>query len=175
MAIYESVIILDSLMAPKEIDDLVEHFSGVIKEHGGDIRKVDKWGKKRLAFEISKKQYGFYVAFEFEADENIPRVLEADFNYNDKVMRYLTYKFDKDQIQALKDAAVTDEAAKESAPAVPAIEEPVDVPVVEEPVAEPVVEEIVAETVEESVPEESKEEVQDTEEAPAEEKKENEE
>ncbi len=175
MAIYESVVILDSLMAPKEIDDLVEHFSGVIKEHGGAIRKVDKWGKKRLAFEISKKQYGFYVAFEFESDENIPRVLEGDFNYNDKVMRYLTYKFDKHQIQALEDAAVSDEAAKESAPVVPVKEEPVVEAVKEEAVAEPVVEETVAEAVEESVPEEKKEEIQEAEEAPDEEKKETEE
>ena len=162
-------------MAPKEIDDLVEHFSGVIKEHGGVIRKVDKWGKKRLAFEIRKKQYGFYVAFEFESDENIPRVLEGDFNYNDKVMRYLTYKFDKHQIQALEDAAVSDEAAKESAPVVPVKKEPAAEVVKEEPVAEPVVEETVTEAVEESVPEENKEEVQETEEAPTEEKKETEE
>ena len=136
MAIYETVIILDSLLATKEIDVLVEQFSGVITQNGGTIRKVDKWGKKRLAFEIRKKQYGFYVAIEFEGIGNIPRALESDFNYNDKVMRYLTYQYDKHKLQALKDAAEKEAPVVESAPA-PVT--PVAAPVKEvktEPVAE---------------------------------------
>ena len=71
MAIYETVVILDSLLPPKEIDDIVEHFSKVITEHGGKVRTVDKWGKRRLAYEIQKKQYGFYFAIEFEGIGNI--------------------------------------------------------------------------------------------------------
>lgn len=128
MAIYETVVILDSLLATKEIDDLVEQFSGIITQNGGSIRKVDKWGKKRLAFEIRKKQYGFYVAIEFEANSgNIPRALESDFNYNDKVMRYLTYQYDKHKLQSLKDEAEKEARVVESAPAPAApVEAPAD-------------------------------------------------
>lgn len=116
MAIYETVVILDSLLATKEIDVQVEQFSSIITQNGGTIRKVDKWGKKRLAFEIRKKQYGFYIAIEFEGIGNIPRALESDFNYNDKVMRYLTYQYDKHKLQALKDAADKEAPVVESAP-----------------------------------------------------------
>ena len=115
MAIYESVIILDSLLAAKEIDALVEEFSGIITSNGGTIRKVDKWGKKRLAFEINKKQYGFYLAIEFEATGNIPSDLEGNYNYNDSVLRYLTYSYDKHKLQALEKAAKIEEPVKESA------------------------------------------------------------
>lgn len=136
MAIYETVVILDSLLASKEIDVQVEQFSGIITQNGGTIRKVDKWGKKRLAFEIRKKQYGFYVAIEFEGSGNIPRTLESDFNYNDKVMRYLTYQYDKHKLQALKDAADKEAAVVESAPAPAAVPvEKVETATVSEPEA----------------------------------------
>ncbi len=151
MAIYETVVILDSLLATKEIDVLVEQFSGIITQNGGSIRKVDKWGKKRLAFEIRKKQYGFYVAIEFESNAgNIPRALESDFNYNDKVMRYLTYQYDKHKLQSLKDEAEKEAQVLESAPAP-------DVPV------EAPVEEKQTETVAEK-PEAAAEETKETEE-----------
>lgn len=124
MAIYETVVILDSLLPPKEIDDLVEHFTKVIAEHGGKVRTVDKWGKRRLAYEIQKKQYGFYFAIEFEGDGNIPLVLQSEYNFNDNVIRYLTYKYDKHKIKSMAEKPVekktvtaegADEPVKESA------------------------------------------------------------
>jgi small subunit ribosomal protein S6 len=119
MAIYESIVILDSLLTPKDIDNVVDRLSVIIQERGGVIRKIDKWGKKRLAYEIEKKQYGFYISIEFEGDGNIPHVLESDYNYSDNVLRYLTYRFDKYKIRAMQNAA---EQAKAPAAAVPAAE-----------------------------------------------------
>jgi len=138
MAIYETVVILDSLMAPKEIDDSVERFSTLIKDNGGNIREVDKWGKRRLAYEIEKKQYGFYVAIEFEAPEakNIPSVLQAEFNYSDSVLRFLTYKYDKHKLAAMakeakkvRPSSEEPEAEKPKAKAAPAAaEKPAEAP-----------------------------------------------
>jgi len=114
MAIYETVVILDSLLPPKEIDAAVEHFGNVITENGGKVRSVNKWGKRRLAYEIRKKQYGFYFAIEFEGPGNVPGALQADYNYNDNVMRYLTYAYDKHKIKAMEKKA-TAEAEKAAA------------------------------------------------------------
>ncbi len=102
MVIYETIFILDSLMPPKDIDAAIEKISGIITKDNGKIRKVDKWGKKRLAYEIQKKQYGFYVAIEFEGKGDIPKKLENDYNYNDKVLRYLTYRYDKHKIKLME-------------------------------------------------------------------------
>lgn len=120
MAIYETIVIFDSLMPPKEIDAAVERFTNIIQTKGGTIRKVDKWGKKRLAYEIEKKQYGYYIAIEFEGSGNIPRELEGEYNYNDKVLRYLTYRYDKRKLKALELEAEV--AKKSAAPAKPAQE-----------------------------------------------------
>jgi len=101
MAIYETIFILDSLIPPKDIETTIQKYSAIITENGGKVREVDKWGKRRLAYEIQKKQYGFYVAIEFEGPGNLPRLLESDYNYNDKVLRFLTYRFDKNKLKAL--------------------------------------------------------------------------
>ena len=89
-------------MPPKDIDVAIEKISGIITKSNGKIRKVDKWGKKRLAYEIQKKQYGFYVAIEFEGKGDINKKLENDYNYNDKVLRYLTYRYDKHKIKLME-------------------------------------------------------------------------
>lgn len=124
MAIYETIFIMDSLVPPKDIDASVERFSGIITDNGGTIRKVDKWGKKRLAYEIEKKQYGYYVSIEFEGKGNIPALLESDYNFNDKVLRYLTYHYDKNKLKVMKD---DEEVKKETAPPPKPKPEPVPV------------------------------------------------
>jgi small subunit ribosomal protein S6 len=117
MAIYETIFILDSLIPPKDIETTIQKYSAIIAENGGKVRKVDKWGKRRLAYEIHKKQYGFYIAIEFEGPGNIPRLLESDYNYNDKVLRFLTYRYDKNKLKAMEmdqDKAKTNQVKHES-------------------------------------------------------------
>jgi small subunit ribosomal protein S6 len=102
MQMYETIFILDSLLAPEEIDKLVNRVQEIVETNGGKILTVDKWGKRRLAYEIQKKQYGFYVAVEFEGEGPIPNLLEREYNFNDKILRYLTYRYTKNKIIARK-------------------------------------------------------------------------
>lgn len=100
MAMYETIFILDSLLTSEEIDKVVDRVQEVITGNNGKVLTIDKWGKRRLAYEIEKKQYGFYVAVEFEAEGNLPSVLQSEYNFNDKVLRYLTYRYTKNKIKA---------------------------------------------------------------------------
>jgi small subunit ribosomal protein S6 len=99
MAYYETIFILDSLLAPEEIETIIGRVKQQIEDQDAKILNIDKWGKRRLAYEIQKKQYGFYVSIEFEGKGQIPKILENDYNYNDKVLRYLTYRFDKKKLK----------------------------------------------------------------------------
>ena len=112
MTMYETIFILDSLLTPEEIDKMIDRVKEVIESNGGKMLTVDKWGKRRLAFEIQKKQYGFYVAIEFEAEGNLPLVLQNEYNYNDKVLRYLTYRYTKNKLKARE----KEQEMKKSAP-----------------------------------------------------------
>jgi len=102
MTMYETIFILDSLLTPEEIDKTVDRIKEVIESNNGKLLTIDKWGKRRLAYEIQKKQYGFYVAIEFEAEGNLPLVLQNEYNFNDKILRYLTYRYTKNKIKAYK-------------------------------------------------------------------------
>ena len=176
MAIYETIFILDSLIPPKDIETTIQKYSAIITENGGKIREVDKWGKRRLAYEIQKKQYGFYVAIEFEGPGAIPRLLEADYNYNDKVLRFLTYRYDKNQLKSMEMDQDKDKAKKvKTEPVVKETEESsVEDTAPDTNEKEPVTEEDTVEETEslESVdaPEEAAQEETDSEEAGEEEK-----
>ncbi len=100
MAVYETIFILDSLLSPEEIENNINRVKEVIETQGGKVTAIDKWGKRRLAYEIQKKQYGFYVAMEFESIGNVPLVLQNEYNYNDKMIRYLTYRYSKNKLKA---------------------------------------------------------------------------
>ena len=105
MQMYETIFILDSLLAPDEIDKIINRVKEMIETNGGKVLTVEKCGKRRLAYEIQKKQYGFYVAIEFEGEGPIPNSLEREYNFNDKILRYLTYRYTKNKIIARKNEA----------------------------------------------------------------------
>jgi len=113
MAMYETIFILDSLLTPEEIDKSVDRIKEVVESNDGKVLTIDKWGKRRMAYEIQKKQYGFYVAIEFEAIGNIPIALQNEYNYNDKVLRYLTYRYTKNKVKARKIEMETKKTAPE--------------------------------------------------------------
>ncbi len=136
MAIYETVFILDSLMQIKEIDAAVERFSEILKSHNCKIRKEERMGKRRLAYEIQKKQYGFYGSIEFEGNGDVITELEKEYNFNDKVLRYLTYRYDKSKLKVLEKAK-DETTVKEEKPVVKEVPEPVE-DVIEKPVEEEV-------------------------------------
>ena len=100
MPMYETIFILDSLLAPEEIDKIIVRVKEMIESNGGKVVTIDKWGKRRMAYEIQKKQYGFYVAIEFEGEGPIPNALANEYNFNDKVIRYLTYRYTKNKLKA---------------------------------------------------------------------------
>lgn len=99
MALYETIFILDSLLPPEDIEKQVNTFKELLESNKCKVIEIDRWGKRRLAYEIQKKQYGYYVAIEFESDGTAPQVLSNEFNYNDKVLRYMTYRFDKNKLR----------------------------------------------------------------------------
>ena len=140
MALYETIFILDSLLPPEEIDKQIENVKGLLESNNCKVIEIDRWGKKRLAYEIQKKQYGYYVAIEFDSEGTAPQILSSEFNYNDKVLRYLTYRFNKNKIKDREKSLA--KAAKEAK----GIEEK---PKVEETTVSPKVETTEVEKVEE--------------------------
>ena len=125
MRLYESVVIFDPQLKAPEIEENVKKFTNFIANHGGEIVTYEEWGKKRLAYEINRKQYGFYVLMRFNGQGNLVSLLEREYKLNESVLRYLTIQVEKKALQmeqnrklaAEKEAEAAGEAEKAAAAA----------------------------------------------------------
>lgn len=96
---YETVFILTPVLSEDQAKETVKKFTGYLSGSGAKIVHEENWGLKKLAYPIQKKSTGFYYLVEFEADASIVKPLETEFIRDERVMRFLTVKMDKNHIQ----------------------------------------------------------------------------
>lgn len=95
MRIYENLFIVKPDATEEEIDLLIEQLSGHITKAGGTVDKVDKWGKRRLAYRVEKNREGFYVLLQFTAEATAVKEFERRLRVQDSVIKYLTVRIDE--------------------------------------------------------------------------------
>jgi small subunit ribosomal protein S6 len=91
LPIYESTFIVNASVDEAQIEAAIERAMDVITKNGGTILAVNKWGRKRLAYPISKKTTGFYCHIEFEAPGPVIALLDRSYQLDELVLRYLTH------------------------------------------------------------------------------------
>jgi small subunit ribosomal protein S6 len=105
--VYESVIILNATLEDLQIDAEVEKIKDFIQKNTGEIRAVEKWGRRRLAYAIKKKNNGFYVLYEFKAPGDLIAKLERQYHLNENIIRFLTIELDKKALKAKEEGQKT--------------------------------------------------------------------
>jgi small subunit ribosomal protein S6 len=90
MTKYETVYILDPSFDEVKAGEMADRVSGWIKDSGGEVVEVQKWGKRRLAYEIGKKRDGVYTMFVWEGQGPMVKTLEHRMKLDENVMRVLT-------------------------------------------------------------------------------------
>ena len=95
MAVYESMFILHPPLASPAETALPDSPQAPLPKPGGDIRKTDDWGKKKLAYEINKFTEGHYYLVEFSGSHEIIPELEHFFRVNDAVIRFIIVREDE--------------------------------------------------------------------------------
>ncbi|HJX46605.1 MAG TPA: 30S ribosomal protein S6 [Gaiellaceae bacterium] len=127
MTAYEILLMLDPELADERQDDLIARVRQLVETSGGTWRSHDAWGRRRLAYEIAKKQEGVYHLLVFESSgetlNEITRVLKID----DSVLRHLATKhLEGSSTRAPRDETpVPAPAPREEAPPLAAEPEPV--------------------------------------------------
>ena len=96
---YETDFIATPVLSEAQLDELFGKFQGVITENGGQIVNVENWGLKKLAYPIQKKTTGFYFLVEFTGEGNIINTLETQYRRDERVIRFLTFRQDKDAVE----------------------------------------------------------------------------
>jgi len=90
---YETIIIVrPGASTEDELNAIIDKFTGIIKEHGGSVAAVDKWGLKKLAYLIKKEQQGSYVFYSYESAPAGVKEMERQLRIDDRILKYLTVK-----------------------------------------------------------------------------------
>lgn len=107
MDVYETTIIVKTSVSDEEATALIAKVRGVIEKHGGEVMKVENWGKKKLAYEVRKEKKGTYVFYRFRGPGSVVSELERQYRVEDTIIKFLTVKCDP--------KLLADEMARESA------------------------------------------------------------
>lgn len=92
MNFYETIFVCSPLVSEEEIDAMIGKVKDLIVREGGEVKNVNKWGKKRLAYPIKRHREGYYVFLEFYSPEEKIKELESLYRVTEKIVRYLTVK-----------------------------------------------------------------------------------
>lgn len=89
---YETIFITPADIPEEELHALIERYSAIVKGRKGILVKIEKWGKRKLAYEIKKQTRGYYVLLDFAGQTDIVNELERNFKIDDKILKYMTVK-----------------------------------------------------------------------------------
>ena len=92
---YETVFILTPVLSDAQMKEAVEKFKTVLTKNGAEIVNEEAWGLRKLAYPIQHKSTGFYTLIEFDGEPTIVKTLETAFRRDEKVLRFLSVRLDK--------------------------------------------------------------------------------
>ena len=94
MKAYELLYIIRPDLDEEATTALIDRLSGLVASNGGDNLTVEKWGKRRLAYEIEDYKEGQYVLMNFEGEGRTSQEIERVMKISDDVIRFLTVRKD---------------------------------------------------------------------------------
>jgi small subunit ribosomal protein S6 len=138
---YEVMFIVLPDVAEEDVDKLVSGFETTVTNGGGNVRSVEKLGRRKLAYTVRKFNDGNYVLLTVDADGKLVAELERRLRVTEPVIKYLTVRMDEEEKRLDKVKALRASRVKRSAQPSPEVAAAAAVP--PEPVAPP---EVAAET-----------------------------
>ena len=85
---YEVMFIVDPKMEDTSINTAIDRYLGVVKERGGEITKVDHWGRRKFAFEMKHLNEGYYAIAEVQAEPAAMDELDRVLRLQDELVRH---------------------------------------------------------------------------------------
>ena len=109
---YQSVLILKPDFDEAQVGESLEKITDLIKSHGGACLKVDKWGKKRLAYKVKKSRFGYYLNIYHTCENEKVSSLEAKFKLYDAIIKFMVLRLDDKELElAMRNGEEPEEAA----------------------------------------------------------------
>jgi len=94
---YELIFVLRPDLEEADTEKAVDRFLALIENHGGTAHNVDKWGKRKLAYEVKGYREGYYVVVNFSGDAALSAELTRVLRIADDVIRHLLVREGEDE------------------------------------------------------------------------------
>jgi len=130
---YELMFIVRPDMTEEDLDKLISTLQSVVPPSGGTVQKVEKMGKRRLAYTVRRFHDGIYVLMVIEGGGPVMHELERRLRVTEPVIKFLTVRVDEEHKRLDKIKKLRDAKKKVSAQPAPPVEE---APAAEPPAAE---------------------------------------
>jgi len=117
--IYEEMFIVRPDATDEVIDPLVEIITKEVLSKEGTIDKVEKWGKRRLAYKLEKLDHGYYVLVQFTCPAASVKEIERRLRVQDAVLKFITVRIDERLKVAEKRKKKADKRAARKPPPAP--------------------------------------------------------
>ncbi len=91
---YELMFIIKPDLEEEATAALVDKYTNLITEQGGTVANVDRWGKRRLAYEVNGFNDGYYVIVNFQSEPQASKEVERVLKISDDVIKHMVIKLD---------------------------------------------------------------------------------
>ena len=126
---YEIMFIVRPDIEEADLDKLIEGFSTNITSGGGEVKGVEKMGRRRLAYTVRKFNDGLYVLLTVAAPGSLIGEIERRLRVSEPVIKFITVRMDEEEKRLAKVKALRDSRVKRSAQPIPPAAAPVAAPV----------------------------------------------
>lgn len=106
---YETTFIINATLDDAQTEGVITRVQEILLKNEGTVTAVEKWGRKRLAYPIQKKNNGFYVVLLFSAKGNAVAKLERHYQLDENIIRYLTVQLDAKALNLRRSVARAEE------------------------------------------------------------------
>lgn len=114
MAQYEVMFIVRPDVEGEEaVDQQIERYGRLVVDNGGEVTGVDKWGRRRFAYEIQGLTEGYYVVIQFNATHNVVDEMDRIMRISDEIVRHLIVRLDESEAASEPEAEPTEQEASE--------------------------------------------------------------
>ncbi len=111
---YEIMFIVRPDVEEAELDKLIEGFSANVTTGGGEVKSVEKMGRRRLAYTVRKFNDGFYVLMNVAAQGSLITEIERRLRVSEQVIKFITVRMDEEEKRLAKIKAIRDTKVKRS-------------------------------------------------------------
>ena len=94
MNYYELTFIVNPVLEEDDYKAVVDKYSKMLTDNSAEIEEIDEWGLRQLAYEMDKKNSGYYVNAYFSAPASTINAYERMMRIDDNILRFLTLKYD---------------------------------------------------------------------------------